>query len=98
VVLTSNGTALSAPERWGTFPVDASRTRAFAADVNGNGRADLVLQTELWGMDGDVPAPGDYDGDGKSELVFSIDDYNRGGYRLFYDDFGQRAVFEFSYH
>jgi hypothetical protein len=41
---------------------------------------------------------GDYDNDGKSELVFSIDDYNRGGYRLFYDDFRQRASFEFGYH
>jgi hypothetical protein len=28
-------------------------------------------------------------------LVFSIDDYNRGGYKLFYDDFRQRAIFEF---
>src|ERR1700683_4070980 len=26
---------------------------------------------------------GDYDSDGQSELVFSIDDYNRGGYKLF---------------
>jgi hypothetical protein len=41
---------------------------------------------------------GDYDNDGKSELIFSIDDYNRGGYKLFYDDFKQKAVFEFSYH
>lgn len=41
---------------------------------------------------------GDYDNDGKSELVFSIDDYNRGGYKLFYGDFRQKAVFEFSYH
>ena len=40
---------------------------------------------------------GDYDGDGKSDLVFSIDDYNRGGYRPYYDDFRQRALFEFSY-
>jgi hypothetical protein len=41
---------------------------------------------------------GDYDNDGKSELVFSIDDHNRGGYKLFYDDFKQKVVFEFSYH
>jgi len=41
---------------------------------------------------------GDYDNDGKSELIFSIDDYNRGGYKLFYNDFKQKAVFEFSYH
>ena len=51
------------------------------------------IDSNMWLVDA-----GDYDGDGKSELVFSIDDYNRGGYRLFYDDFGQRAVFEFSYH
>ncbi len=41
---------------------------------------------------------GDYDSDGYSELVFSIDDYNRGGYRLFYDHFKNEAVFEFGYH
>jgi len=52
-----------------------------------------LLDSHMWLVDA-----GDYDGDGKSELVFSIDDYNRGGYRLFYNDFRQRAVFEFSYH
>lgn len=41
---------------------------------------------------------GDYDNDGKSELVFSIDDYNRGGYEIFYDDFKKHATFKFSYH
>jgi len=41
---------------------------------------------------------GDYDSDGKSELVFSIDGYNRGGYKLFYDDFSRFATFEFGYH
>ena len=41
---------------------------------------------------------GDYDNDGQSELVFSIDRYNRGGYELFYDNFRKRAVFEFFYH
>jgi hypothetical protein len=51
------------------------------------------LGSNMWLVDA-----GDYSGDGKSMLVFAIDDYNRGGYRLFYDDFGQRAVFEFSYH
>jgi hypothetical protein len=41
---------------------------------------------------------GDYDNDGKSEVVFSISGENRGGYALFYDDFKRHAVFEFSYH
>ena len=51
------------------------------------------LDSHMWLVDS-----GDYDGDGKSELVFSIKDYNRGGYKLFYDDFRRRAVFEFNYH
>jgi hypothetical protein len=51
------------------------------------------LGTAMWLVDA-----GDYDRDGKSELVFSIDDYNRGGYELFYDDFNRHATFEFSYH
>jgi hypothetical protein len=41
---------------------------------------------------------GDYDNDGKSELLFSIDRDNRGGYELFYDHFKKRAKFEFSFH
>jgi len=41
---------------------------------------------------------GDYDNDGKSEIVFSIAGYNRGGYELFYDAFDKRATFEFNYH
>jgi hypothetical protein len=51
------------------------------------------IGSNMWLIDA-----GDYDNDGKSELVFSIDDYNRGGYILFYDDFRQKAVFEFNYH
>lgn len=41
---------------------------------------------------------GDYDNDGKSQLAFSTDRYDRGGYELFYDDFRKYAVLEFSYH
>jgi hypothetical protein len=41
---------------------------------------------------------GDYDNDGRSEVLFSIDGYNTGGYILFYRDFMKRSVFEFSYH
>ncbi|MBZ5680886.1 MAG: hypothetical protein LAO24_12350 [Acidobacteriia bacterium] len=41
---------------------------------------------------------GDYDNDGKAEILFSIDRYNRGGYELFYDDFKKHVTFEFSYH
>lgn len=35
---------------------------------------------------------------GKSALVFSIDDYNRGGCKIFYDGFNRMTSFEFSYH
>ena len=41
---------------------------------------------------------GDYDNDGKSELPFSIIDYNRGGYKLFYDKFTKSVEFKFNYH
>jgi hypothetical protein len=41
---------------------------------------------------------GDYDNNGHSELVFSINRDNRGGYELFYDGFKKRAVFEYIYH
>lgn len=41
---------------------------------------------------------GDYDRDGRSELIFIIDGYDLGGYELFYDEFAKHAVFKFSYH
>jgi len=41
---------------------------------------------------------GDYDNDGRSELVFATAGYNRDGYKLFYEDFKRHAGFEFSYH
>jgi hypothetical protein len=41
---------------------------------------------------------GDYDRDGKSELVFQTGGYNRGGYELYYSNFQKYATFEFSYH
>jgi hypothetical protein len=41
---------------------------------------------------------GDYDGDGKSELVFALSGYNYGGYQIFYDGLKKSATFDFSYH
>jgi hypothetical protein len=53
----------------------------------------MLLGNGIWLVDA-----GDYDNDGKSELVFSIDRYNQGGYELFYDDFKKHATFEYGYH
>ncbi len=41
---------------------------------------------------------GDYDASGHSQMLFMIDDYNRGGYVLFYDNFQKRATFEYHFH
>ncbi len=51
------------------------------------------LGTDMWLVDA-----GDYDNDGKSEVLFSIDGYNEGGYRLFYQNFNKSAEFVFYYH
>lgn len=51
------------------------------------------LGSGLWYVDA-----GDYDNDGRSEMLFSMSGYNRGGYKLFYDHFKKSATFEFSYH
>jgi hypothetical protein len=50
------------------------------------------LDTGLWLVDA-----GDYDRDGKSELLFAIDRYDVGGYELFYAEFKKRAIFQFGY-
>jgi hypothetical protein len=51
------------------------------------------LGTNMWLVDA-----GDYDNDGKSEVLFSIRAYNEGGYRLFYQNFQRNAEFVFHYH
>lgn len=51
------------------------------------------LDEGIWLID-----TGDYDGDGRSELIFQVDGYNLGGYELYYDDFKKHALFEFGYH
>jgi len=51
------------------------------------------LGSAMWLVDA-----GDYDNDGSSELIFSIDDYDLGGYKIFYDKFEKHTAFEFGYH
>jgi len=51
------------------------------------------LDDGLWLVDA-----GDYDNDGQSELVFSINRDDQGGYEMFYDHFKKHAVFEYNYH
>jgi len=60
--------------------------------INPDGRISFLGQ-DMWLVDA-----GDYDNDGKSEVVFAIAGYNRGGYELFYDDFKKHVAFEFGYH
>jgi hypothetical protein len=56
-------------------------------------RSSRYLDSGTWLVDA-----GDYDNQGHSELIFSIDRYDRGGYILYYDDFKKHVIFEFSYH
>ena len=41
---------------------------------------------------------GDYDGDGKSEVLFWHNGYNEDGYSLYFDDFTRRVDFWWHYH
>lgn len=51
------------------------------------------LDSGIWLVDA-----GDYDNDGKSELFFSINRENEGGYEIWYDNFKKHATFKFNYH
>lgn len=41
---------------------------------------------------------GDYDGDGKSEVIFFVSGYNEDGYAMFYDSFRKNVLWTWSYH
>lgn len=62
----------------------------YVVDPSGETR---FLGTDMWLVDA-----GDYDNSGRSAVLFSIDGYNTGGYRLFYSDFSKSAEFLFNYH
>jgi hypothetical protein len=56
-------------------------------------KAVSYLDSGVWLVDA-----GDYDNDGKSELIFSINREDEGGYEIWYDDFKKHTAFRFSYH
>jgi hypothetical protein len=41
---------------------------------------------------------GDYDGNGRSELVFRKSSYDYDGYVIYFDDFAKSAEFGWTYH
>ena len=51
------------------------------------------LDSGMWLVDA-----GDYDNDGRSELIFSINRENEGGYEIWYENFNKHATFNFLYH
>ncbi len=62
----------------------------YAADAAGN--------LSFLGTDMSLVDAGDYDNDGSSELLFSIDGRSLGGYRLYYGSFTRSAEFVFNFH
>ena len=54
-LLRSTGTGFAPPQTWWSGPLDVSGARAFAADVTGDGRADLVVESDLYPSDLPVP-------------------------------------------
>lgn len=56
-------------------------------------KAVTYLDSGMWLVDA-----GDYDNDGKSELMFSINREDEGGYELWYDNLKKHATFKFNYH
>jgi hypothetical protein len=55
-------------------------------------------KVDLIGSEMELVDSGDYDGDGKSELLFWHSAYNQDGYRLLFGDLGQMAEYLWSYH
>lgn len=91
----------------GRLLITANVNGAYYCNYDGAGYGGLDSQTfvvdpsgkaRLLGHGLSLVDAGDYDLDGKSELVFALSQYNRGGYVLFSNDFAQQARFEFGYH
>jgi hypothetical protein len=72
-------------------PMEAPFTPQVFA-ISADGKA-TYLGSELQLLDA-----GDYDADGKSELIFVVNRYNEGGYELRYNGFSGKAGFEVNYH
>jgi hypothetical protein len=51
------------------------------------------LDSGMWLVDA-----GDFDNDGTSELIFSINREDEGGYEIWYENFKKHATFKFNYH
>ncbi|HUY82895.1 MAG TPA: hypothetical protein VMU92_14300 [Acidobacteriaceae bacterium] len=51
------------------------------------------LGSAMWLVDA-----GDYDSSGKSALLFSLEGYNTGGYRLYYQEFKKNVEYVVHYH
>jgi hypothetical protein len=61
--------------------------------VRRKGEAPALIGDGLWLVDA-----GDYDHDGRSEVLFWFSGYNRDGYVLYADDFGTRVEYLWNYH
>jgi hypothetical protein len=55
-------------------------------------------QADLIGTGMELVDAGDYDGDGRSEVLFWKSGYNRDGYLLVFDGLRQKAEYTWSYH
>ncbi|RYY25870.1 MAG: hypothetical protein EOP62_12175 [Sphingomonadales bacterium] len=76
-------------------PIEDSGTSAFSVltvAISPDG-----TMTDL-GFDMHLLDAGDYDADGKSELIFMYSHYNADGYKLFANGFTENATFGFSFH
>jgi len=56
-------------------------------------RTAKYLDSGMWLVDA-----GDYDNDGRSELILSINREDEGGYEIWYENFKKHATFKFNYH
>lgn len=56
-------------------------------------KAIKYLDSGMWLVDA-----GDYDNDGRSELIFSINREDEGGYEIWYENLNKHATFKFLYH